>query len=294
MMRPASLVETRRGPAVLGSTLGARDGTVLASLEEREEDEEESREGEEGRDDASTSTEESGGSTGDGVAAKESLARGASRVPDGGASPRSNGAGAGLSAGAEAARADAERAAAAGPEGDVGFDKESEPDRMLVMTTSLMCGEVAYATKSRVMHEKWAQKVEEEWKAQADKERTAGIPVTDVSPQQNARRHLDFIQHVAKPLYTEFCAHFGQKQLLMNINLNANHWNKRCVRVLRALQQHAHSSSPGTRSPPHPGLCPSVLPPRWTAASCRRARPTAAPSRWRGALCASWAHCSGG
>lgn len=264
MMRPAALVETRRGPTAFGSTLGTRDGTVLASLAEREEEEEEETEprdgweGEDDADDASTSTEGSRGSAGAGAGAKENQARGASAVPQSGdsprrRSPRANGSGAanghsegGLSAGAAAARADAERAAAeAGPGGDVKFDEESEPDRMLVMTTTLVCGEVAYATKSRLMHDKWAVKVEEEWKAQADKERTAGIPATDVSQQQNAKRHLHNIRQVAKPLYTEFCAQFGQKQLLMNINLNANHWNKRCAEP--PLPQSRPVASPHSR-----------------------------------------------
>lgn len=111
-----------------------------------------------------------------------------------------------------------------------------EADRFMSLSICLKCADVAHGTKELSLHKRWSRRILEEFFAQGDREKKAGIPVSPLCGRTNlvAKSQEGFLNFVVKPLFESFVTKFfgddTKATVLDQIKSNINYWGEEAKR----------------------------------------------------------------
>jgi len=111
-----------------------------------------------------------------------------------------------------------------------GIKMDDARDRGFAMQVILKMADVSNPTRPFAVYEKWAHAVIEEFFAQGDKEREAGLPVSAFMDRYKTslpKSQVGFISFVVLPLVESVVALSGLEELKTNIEANLTIWRDR-------------------------------------------------------------------
>lgn len=112
------------------------------------------------------------------------------------------------------------------------LDTEEAEGRLMVLQMCLKCGDLGHAAKPLKLHEIWTMKVSEEFYAQGDDERAAGIPISAFSDRNNptiGKSQVGFLKFLVIPMFEEFMKYLDpteQLPCMKYLKTNYEHWSE--------------------------------------------------------------------
>eukprot|EP00462_Mataza_sp_D1_P018059 CAMPEP_0175139788 /NCGR_PEP_ID=MMETSP0087-20121206/11108_1 /TAXON_ID=136419 /ORGANISM="Unknown Unknown, Strain D1" /LENGTH=722 /DNA_ID=CAMNT_0016422859 /DNA_START=77 /DNA_END=2245 /DNA_ORIENTATION=+ len=107
---------------------------------------------------------------------------------------------------------------------------ENPECRTQILQMTLKCGDLGHAAKPLNLHTSWTMRVNEEFYAQGDDERKAGLQISPFMDREKAdlpRSQLGFMNFLVMPMYEEFLKLVDPENkfpCIENLTKNRNHW----------------------------------------------------------------------
>ncbi|KAK9829381.1 hypothetical protein WJX72_005491 [[Myrmecia] bisecta] len=111
-------------------------------------------------------------------------------------------------------------------------------DRLFLLAVLLHCADISNAVKPISISEKWADRVLEEFFAQGDREKAAGLPVSPMMDRKTTSRsmsQINFIEFIVAPLFAQVVKIFPELKVTVHTLWdNRRTWNERYLQEVAA------------------------------------------------------------
>ena len=120
-------------------------------------------------------------------------------------------------------------------ENDVAYEVTAD-DKVLILNTLLHCADLSNPVRKYKVAKEWAHRLNVEFKAQVDKEKEMGLPVSDMMKQSSdadvAIREVKFIDFVIVPCWTHLSTFLPMvDDQIVQARLNRARWSNRHTRL---------------------------------------------------------------
>ena len=130
-------------------------------------------------------------------------------------------------------------------------NEKNEKNRLLILKMAIKCSDLNHSAKNLLLHQKWSNRIAEEFYRQGDEERRLNLSISPFMDRQKTnlpKSQLGFLDFLAIPLFSIYCKYLdiNDNELLpcmYNINANREYWNQLDQQNMTIEKQLTNSTS---------------------------------------------------